>query len=167
MQHLRLARDIRREARRAGAIVHCGRALPEGVAAFFARQFGGPPYVCWAHGEDIGTALSSRELSAVTRLVYRHAQFAVANSRNTAAMLRDCGVESERIHLIYPGVDPARFHPGIDGRAVRAGLVSPDDILLLSVGRLQRRKGHDLMIEALAAVGPTGPAIEVRHRGRR
>ncbi|HMB69542.1 MAG TPA: hypothetical protein VKU85_09520, partial [bacterium] len=46
--HWAVASVIRRRARELGATVHCGRALPEGVAAWIARRRGGRPYVCWA-----------------------------------------------------------------------------------------------------------------------
>jgi phosphatidylinositol alpha-1,6-mannosyltransferase len=160
VQHFRLARAIRKLAREKGALVHCARALPEGVAAMMARQFGGPPYACWAHGEDIGTALVSRELTTVTKLVYGYAKAAIANSENTAGMLRQIGVDSNKIHVVHPGVDDTRFHPGVDGRRIRAGLAAPDEILLLSVGRLERRKGHDHVLDALAAARDMRPRLK-------
>ena len=44
--HWRLARAVRRISRNRQAIVHCGRAQPEGIAAFLASLApGGMPYV--------------------------------------------------------------------------------------------------------------------------
>jgi phosphatidylinositol alpha-1,6-mannosyltransferase len=57
------------------------------------------------------------------------------------------GVEERCIALISPGVDPRTFKPedadpvGLDGKLV-----------LLTLGRLQQRKGHDKVIEALPRV---------------
>jgi len=159
LHHLRTARTIRRLARPRPAIVHCARVLPEGVAAWIARQAGGPPYVCWSHGEDLATAGLSRDLTMTTRLVLRGGAAALANSRNTAELLVGLGVPAGEVHVAYPGVDPDRFRPDVDGSAVRARLLGDASVLLLSVGRLQRRKGHDLVIRALAALGESASAF--------
>jgi len=150
--HLKLAWQLRRLIPRRHGVVHCARALPEGVAAMFARLLGGAPYVCWTHGEDLASALTSRELTFLTRCVYRFASVALANSRNTATMLAELGVPDTKIHVVHPAVDADRFHPSVDGGAVRRRYAQRDDILLLSVGRLQRRKGHDVAIQAVAAL---------------
>lgn len=153
-QHLRVAGQIWRLG--GSSVVHCGRALPEGLAAAIARAAGGPRYVVWTHGEDLVTACTSRELKLLTTWVYQRAAAAVANSRNTARLLTDFGVPAGKIEIVYPAVDAVRFHPSVDGRAVRRRLgIDDDTILLLSVGRLQRRKGHDVMIEALARLKGT------------
>jgi phosphatidyl-myo-inositol dimannoside synthase len=150
--HLRAARQIRRLLPRRAGIVHCGRALPEGVTALLARAAGGPCYACWAHGEDLSTALASREFTLLMKVVYRHAEFVLANSQNTAAMLTDLGVSPRKIQVVYPAVDCARFNPEVDGADVRRQYAGDEDILLLSVGRLQRRKGHDVAIRAMNAL---------------
>lgn len=157
--HARTARRIRALARPGRAAVHCARVLPEGVAAWMARQAGGPPYVCWSHGEDLATAGLSRDLTLTTKLVLRGAERSLANSRNTAALLERLGVPPEEIRVAHPGVDPSRFRPDVDGSAVRERHASEGDVLLLSVGRLQRRKGHDLVIRALAALRAESPPL--------
>jgi phosphatidyl-myo-inositol dimannoside synthase len=144
-----------REKGGVGRVVHCARPLPEGAAACLARLRGGCPYAVWTHGEDLGMACTSRELTLIVRLVYRCCAAAFANSHNTARLLRSFSVPDDRVHVVYPGVDSSRFHPDVDGRAVRARLAAPDETLVLSVGRLQRRKGHDIAIEAIGQIAQT------------
>jgi phosphatidyl-myo-inositol dimannoside synthase len=150
--HLCVALRVRALTRGRKTVVHCGRALPEGVAALFCRALLGPRFVVWAHGEDITTALMSRELTILMKLVYRRAAAVFANSMNTLSMLRNIGVAEEKIQIVYPGVDSERFHPAADGSAIRQRFARPGQIVLLSVGRHQRRKGHDHAIEAVAAL---------------
>jgi phosphatidylinositol alpha-1,6-mannosyltransferase len=157
--HWGVARQLCAIASRRDTIVHCARALPEGVAAMLARWIGGPRYVCWAHGEDLVMADSSRELSALTRWVYRWSAAALANSQNTAAILRRIGVPEHKIVVVHPAVDADRFHPGVDGAAIRRRYAGDADVLLLSVGRLQRRKGHDVAIAALASLRRELPSL--------
>jgi phosphatidyl-myo-inositol dimannoside synthase len=157
-QHVRVAWQTRQLG--AASVVHCGRALPEGLAAAIARTAGGPRFVVWTHGEDLATAETSRELRLLTRWVYRRASAAVANSRNTARLLEAFGVPHPKIDIVYPAVDAQRFHPAVDGRPMRAALgISDRTVLILSVGRLQRRKGHDVMLRALALLGQTTPPL--------
>jgi phosphatidylinositol alpha-1,6-mannosyltransferase len=159
--HLRQAIRIRRAVRRdPKTVVHCARALPEGVGAWLARAVGGGAYVCWAHGEDITAAETSREYAFLARRVLRAASAVFANSCNTASLLKRLGVAPERVHVIYPGVDSHRFRPDVPGAAaLRARLAAGDDQLLLTVGRLQRRKGHDLMLESLARLRAQGRRV--------
>ena len=81
----------------------------------------------------------------------------LANSRNTARMIEELGVPASRIHVVYPGVDVQRFRPEVDGSALRARYAPAGGVVLLSVGRLQRRKGHDLAIEAMAKLDQALP----------
>lgn len=160
LHHLRVGSRIRSLASRRRTIAHCGRALPEGVAAWLSYRLGGPRYICWSHGEDVSVGLTSRELAWVMTRVYRSASAVFANSRNTRSSLLELGLRDDRVHVVYPGVDPGRFHPGVDGRALRGQLLQGGgDVLLLSVGRLQRRKGHDLVLAALAALKDTMPGL--------
>ena len=147
-RYSRLALELRRRARRM-AMVHCGRALPEGLTALLCRRLGGPRYACWAHGEDIATGLMSRELTLLMRWVYRGADVTFANSVNTREMLRGLGIAAERIEVVYPGVDTERFRPDINGTELRQHIAPNGELVLLSIGRLQKRKGHDLMIKAV------------------
>lgn len=146
--YLRLAARLRAAARGL-TMIHCGRALPEGFAAWLCRCAGGPRYAVWAHGEDIAMALTSRELTLLMRRVYAGAEVTFANSANTRRMLLELGIAADRIEIVYPGVDTQRFRPDIDATEIRRRLTPNGETLLLSVGRLQTRKGHDLMIQAV------------------
>jgi phosphatidylinositol alpha-1,6-mannosyltransferase len=154
MTHALVAADIRRMARHVTA-VHCGRVLPEGLSALLAFAAGGPPYVCWVHGEELSYVDSSREFRRLAAAVFQRARFVLANCRNTADLLVARGVRARDIHVVYPGVDTYRFRPRAAGAdALRQVLARAGETLLLTVGRLQRRKGHDLVLQALAALGP-------------
>ena len=155
---LRLAREIRRLAE-SDSVIHCGRALPEGSAAWLSRCTGGRPYLCWTFGEELAYAATSRELSWLLSRVHRGAAALVAMCHNTAELLLRLGNPPTKVHVVYPGVDSQRFQPKIGGEAVRRALLQNGELMLLSVGRLQSRKGHDLVVRALAGLGPNGPRL--------
>lgn len=155
------ARRLRRlvRAERVG-MIHCGRCLPEGLIATWIKWTTGTPFLCYAHGEDIGTATDSRELSWLTRRVLGAAKFLIANSRNTACILREkWGLAESKIRLLHPGVDTSWFVPVPRDPAARAELGWGDRPIVLTVGRLQRRKGHDQMIRALSIIRSVVPDV--------
>lgn len=157
--HWALASKIKSLGKRGNTLVHVGRTLPEGIAAVLAKWRGGPRFATWAHGEDLALAKTSRELAWLIRRVCSSAAGVFANSRNTARMCYELGVPESKVHLIYPGVDPQRFHPGVDGSDLRARLAPHGAPLLVSIGRLQRRKGFDLAIRAVAKLLPSQPNL--------
>ena len=158
LEYARFAWAIRRAVREESAIVHCGRVLPEGFAAWLAWRSGGPDYVCWSHGEEL--AYRGRELNLLRRTAYRGARAVIANSANTAAMLATLGLPRERIHVVHPGVDADRFHPGAARCEMRRRFAPTGaELVLLSVGRLQTRKGHDLAIAAVDALRSSLPGL--------
>jgi phosphatidylinositol alpha-1,6-mannosyltransferase len=83
------------------------------------------------------------------RIVYGRASAAIANSRNTARLLEGTGWHHGSVDVVYPGVDATRFRPDAKPLGLRQRLGAPDALILMSVARLQRRKGHDLVIRAL------------------
>lgn len=140
--------------------VHCGRCIPEGVIGWLLKKRFGIPYLCFAYGEEMNYVASSRELSWIMRRVVRGADAIVAISRNTQRIAReDWGVPAEKIYLLFPGVDAQRFVPAQRDPAVRARFGWDNRPVILTVGRLQKRKGHDMMIRALAAIRQRAPDV--------
>ncbi len=146
--------------------IHCGRCVPEGWIAWMLKQRYGTPYVCYAHGEEINInfvgrsygVLSSRQLRWMTRLVIRGADFVIANSQNTKRILLEgWGLPISKAQVMYPGVDTERFVPAERDGTERARLGWKARRVVLTVGRLEMRKGHDQMILALHAIRRTNP----------
>jgi phosphatidylinositol alpha-1,6-mannosyltransferase len=140
--------------------VHCGRCLPEGLIALALKLRLGVPYLCYAHGEELNYAHHSRELRWLMRRVFHNTKVVIANSRNTERMLRDeWGLPAERVRLLHPGVDTRRFVPAPDDPEFRKAQGWIGRTVVLTVGRLQKRKGHDTMIRAMPALRRRIPNI--------
>jgi phosphatidylinositol alpha-1,6-mannosyltransferase len=140
--------------------VHVGRCLPEGVMALGLKLRYRLPYLCYIHGEDVTTARDSREHAWLVRRVVRNAEYLIANSQNTARILREeWGLPAERVCVLHPGVDTNYFTPAPTNVEVRKRLGWNDRPVALTVGRLQKRKGQDMMIRALPAIRRALPNI--------
>jgi glycosyltransferase involved in cell wall biosynthesis len=72
--------------------------------------------------------------------------FLPATERARAALLLE-GIEPERIEVLNPGIDVARF-----GSVSRARAAPPAEHLIVSAGRLVWEKGHQDVLRALAAL---------------
>lgn len=156
-------RDLRRDptpnrVRRFGQACVLAAELPDQVTHLYAHflhtpasvaRYGalmtGLPWSVSAHAKDIWTipAWEKREKLA-------EAEWLVTCTAFGAAHLRTLAPAPERVHLLYHGLDLARFAaPGPPGEA-RNGRNAGDPVRLLSVGRAVEKKGHDLLLEALA-----------------
>lgn len=145
-------RALRKLIRQEGIdCIHCGRVLPEGLMAYALKKSLGIPYLCYVHGEDLEASALSRELNSLTKLVMRSADKIICNSKNSAAIVdRVDSSVNDKVTVMHPGADTNKFSP----------LLKPDDVfinamgwqdkrVILTVGRLQARKGQDKMIEAM------------------
>lgn len=129
--------------------IHAFRALPEGLVAWAVARLTFRPLVIYSHGEELTTWGKGGKYRAM-RFALCHADTVIANSDFTRQELLGMGVRDERIVLINPGVDVERFRPGLpcDDLKRRIGLACGEK-LILSVGRLSRRKGFDMVVRSL------------------
>lgn len=127
--------------------LHCGRCLPEGLAALMLRFTHRLPYRCYVHGEDVETASTSRELTWLTRQVMKYAKQIICNSENSYHILmKKWHLPDKKLIVMNPGVDIDRFMPTDEPDRP---LAWQGKLVILTVGRLQKRKGQDMMIRAL------------------
>ena len=79
-------------------------------------------------------------------------------SHYTAGLLHERGVPPGRTHVVPNGTDPDCFRPH-DDTSLRQRLGLADRSLLLTVGRLVRRKGIDTVLRALPTIIQTCPDV--------
>ena len=131
----------------------------EGHVGLLARRALGLPFIMFAHGNEILTLRKTewpRALAAV-----RSASAVLANSHYTAGLLHELGVTPARVRVVHPGCDTDRFTPNAaEAAAQRARLgIEPDSFMLLTVANLVERKGHDMVLRAVAQLRRTIPRL--------
>lgn len=132
------------------AAIFAGRALPEGIVAWAVARLRGCKVFIYAHGEELTGWGRGRKFQAMC-FSLRHADKVLANSDFTRdTLISLIGVAPERIAVIYPTVDTTGMQPGLPHDDLLAGLgINQGQQLILSVGRLVRRKGFDQVIRSL------------------
>jgi glycosyltransferase involved in cell wall biosynthesis len=133
-------------------------AIPDGSAALIdGLAFGAMPeqvererarlrMVALIHlplAADAGlTAAAAAAFHESERRALATASLVIVTGNCTRSALAAYGVEPERIVLVQPGTDPAPLSSGSGGATLQ----------LLTVATLTRRKGHDVLFRALAAL---------------
>ncbi len=130
-------------------VIHAIRPLPEGFVAWAVARLTFRPVIIYNHGEEITTWGDGAKFKAMC-FTMNHADRVVANSEYTRDELIRIGTDPNKITVIYPGVDTERFCPGLPYEDLLQQLdLQARQKLILSVGRLQRRKGFDNVIRSL------------------
>jgi len=148
--------------------IHCGRVIHEGVTAWLVKLLTGTPYRCFVHGEDVETAATSREQSLLVKQVCKHASSLICNSYNSQQLVSSLGFSTSRKCIVlHPGVDVKKFKPAQINDDIRQRFGWEENALvLLTVGRLQQRKGQDFLIEAMPSLLQHIPNLQYAIVGR-
>jgi len=133
--------------------IHCGRVIHEGVSAWLLSLFTKIKYICFVHGEDVETAATSGEHNMMVKQVCKRAQYIICNSKNSAEIVkRQEYANDAKLTILHPGVDANIFVPASIDQAFKEKMGWTDKFVILTVGRLQKRKGQDKMIEAMPLI---------------
>ena len=119
-------------------VIVCGSIVSAPAAWWLSRRHK-IPYVVLMHGSDI--LYGGRVYQTAVRFLTRRADRLAANSAGTRDLLVAAGCKPDRIGIVHPGVDVAAFDRPPDGPPSIPGLPLEGRRVLVTVGRLIRRKG--------------------------
>jgi phosphatidylinositol alpha-1,6-mannosyltransferase len=128
-------------------------------ASILARKITGWPsrIACAAHGRELLFNPFPDKLhlnsiyDSLRRWIISHVDAFFPVSHYTTDLLLELEISHNRIRVVPNGTDPDQFHPG-GGEAIRRKLDLKRHPLLLTVGRVVRRKGIDTVLRALPAI---------------
>jgi teichuronic acid biosynthesis glycosyltransferase TuaC len=121
---------------------------PDGVAAIWLGKWFRKPVVVTARGTDINFIPRFRWPRRLIQRSLAKAAGIITVSQALKEATAQLGIAPNNVTVIRNGVDLERFRP-LDRARVRKKLAI-HGVTLLSVGHLIERKGHDLVIRALA-----------------
>lgn len=153
--------EVCRILRRHGPVkrIIAGHILPTGLLALALRVFFRIPYTLFTYGEEISDGQGRSSLIyRIKKAIAGLADSVVTISRHTRGLVRALGVPEDRIILAPPGIDPGTMT--VDPEEVAAVRRRYEGKkILLTVSRLERRKGQDQVIRLM-------PELRARYGGR-
>ncbi|MFP4172297.1 MAG: glycosyltransferase family 4 protein [Candidatus Hydrogenedentota bacterium] len=132
-------------------VIYYSVTYPLGLTGLLAKWIFHTPYVVQAHGTELIRS-QGRLRAFFTYVLLRNAYQVIANSQWTKNTVLQKGIPADHVTVINPKIDPDRFRDpcDMDSFAQREGLQGRR--VLLTVARLEARKGHRLVIQALPEV---------------
>jgi len=133
--------------------------IDDGYLGLWLNRWLKLPFVIYAHGNEILAAMQGEWEKP--RLALRQADRVLANSRFTRDLVARLGVAIDKIVIVHPGCDVNRFRPEEPKPDLRRKLLGGRDQnrVILTVGNLVARKGHDIVIRALPKLCQTVPDV--------
>lgn len=127
-----------------------GASAPLGLMAPALRKAGVRTIVASTHGHEVGWAATPGARSLLRR-IGNHADVITYLGDYTRSRLEPAFGRHPSYLRLPGGVDVSKFHPGVDGTAVRAKHGIPPDVpVVVCVSRLVPRKGQAALIRGLA-----------------
>ncbi len=121
------------------------------IPAWLSQKFKGIPYGVIAHGTDISSIHANLNKEFIKAL-FRSVQAVFANSRKTAEFVLNTGIQAELIHVINPMVDTNMQFGNLSTNKIRMAFSLEGKKCILTVCRLVKRKGVDIVIRAIPEI---------------
>ena len=133
---------------------------PDGKAAVLLGELLNLPVVLSARGSDINEYLDYPKIKYQIAQTLHKSNHVISVCQALKEMMTRLGIESRKISVIPNGVDTGRFYPMDKYEAQKKLKIDSNQRIILSVGGLIPRKGHELTIQAIARM------IQVRPESR-
>ncbi len=133
--------------------------LPIGTAVWLLSKCTHIPYIVSVHGLDIASARTHSRKKWACSHILRSARWIVVNSKSTSTVVRSYAIDEKKIHCVYPApcITPVLLKSGAPLLALPESARSSR--IILTVGRLVKRKGHAYVLRALPGVLAQEPNI--------
>jgi len=130
-----------------------------GVLSWLLSYVSGLEYLIFAYGYEFEKVKQASLARRIYQSIYRRAKGIVTCSALVKRRLVEFGVNPEKIKVLYPAVDLEKYRPEpvSDAFLKEKGLAGRK--ILLTVGRLIERKGHDRVLETLPKVIQRFPEV--------
>lgn len=137
-------------------VAHDWLGLP---AALAVKRTTGIPIIYHVHSTEVGRSLGSpnSQLVSYELLGTNLVDAVITVSHAMKEELISMGVDHEKIFVCYNGIDPGKFDPSRVNDEMARTLkknynISPDDTVILFLGRLEQMKGADKLVQAMPAI---------------
>jgi phosphatidyl-myo-inositol dimannoside synthase len=159
-----LARKILGIARAAAlsspAAIHCGDLFPQDFAGMLLKKIDSVPFLVFVHGDEVSQTQHRRLQPRLRDAIYQAADSVVVANRFAYDRVTAILDSADRVTMITPGVDTTLFYPGPRPASIRDSYNLGNDPVIVTVGRLVKRKGHETVLRALPSLLKKHPGLK-------
>jgi phosphatidyl-myo-inositol dimannoside synthase len=128
-----------------------GHILPLGTVTYYISKILKVRYSVFLHGMDFAYSQKTVRKKKMSLKILKNAEKIICFNSYVADLVREAFTnedDHDKIEVINPGVE-AQFIPGTDIRALKEKNKLDEKLVLFSVSRLVKRKGHDMVIKIM------------------
>ncbi|MBN2280606.1 MAG: glycosyltransferase family 4 protein [Candidatus Marinimicrobia bacterium] len=129
--------------------IHCGQVLSSGMTGWLMKKLFNVPYIVYVYGSETYRFGKNKHLMRLICTFLKDATCIIPNSRFTKTEFLQLGIAEKKFRIITPGVDTSRFSPKKRPQSLITKYSLEGKQVLLTVARLDERKGHDRVMEAM------------------
>lgn len=132
--------------------IHCGHVLSTGISGIILKKLTGIPFIVYAHGSDVLEYQKWPLIKTLLCRILNGADYVITNSSFTHDCIKELGISAAKIIIVHPRIDAAYFKQAPDTTEILSKYNLTGKHLILSINRLVKRKGNDLVIKALSEI---------------
>ena len=142
-------------------ILHCGEILPMGIVGFILSKIFKIPYIIYTHSEDVGVLRSLKGERKLGVFILRNASKVISACKFGEDQLIKLGIPEDKIFRLTPGVEDffLRKINYSDIEKFKEDKNLKGRKILLTVGRLIKRKNHISVIKSLPCILKEVPQV--------
>lgn len=134
-------------------LLQIGQILPLGTLALLLKKYQKLPFIVYSHGLDITLPQNSSRKKYLLKKIITGARNIIANSYFTKDELVKLGADPKKVAAVHPGPNLSAEQAAEQKiEEIKNRLALKNKKILITVGRLQSRKGHDLVLKALPQI---------------
>lgn len=137
-----------------------GQVLPLGTAVWLLSLVRPLHYAVFVHGMDVAQAMKSKRKNWLIKKIFNKAKGVFAANKFVAGLIKELGVPATQITIIYPSPALTKFPNAALVNRLRDEFNLTKAPILLTIGRLVERKGHDIVLRALEIVWREAPDLK-------
>lgn len=140
-------------------------AYPDAVAGSVIARLLKIPTVIKVHGSDINMHAQKKWRAGQILWSMRKAAAVLSVSRDLAEKVERLGVNREKLHVIYNGVDKTKFHPAARSEARQALQITENREIVIFIGNLKPDKGCNDLVEAFSRLALIRNSVDLYYIG--
>lgn len=137
----------------------CAVPVSIGVIGLGFKKFFHLPYCVFYYGGEFDKYKRNKIFMGIIKMVVRNASYVITNSGYSSKEVEKFGIDTSKIIKITPGVDTEKFRPGIDCFLLKKRYGLEGKKVLLTVARLVKRKGVEVVIQSLPKILDACPEV--------